>query len=156
MTTMVVSPGVASSYPTLKIKVAADTNFLSVATLQDVTVNAGKNQFTYRQLNEAGDLIIPTTATNSISGNIVVDDAAFWGTGSGTDVAVKDGIFKLSADGQLVSFEFEFDAATGTGKKLSGTGYITGISPTVSPDSPVWVSPITIQVVGSYTIAALS
>lgn len=156
MTTMVVSPGATSSYPTLKIKVAGDTALLSIATLQDVTVNAGKDSFTYQQLNSAGKFVIPTTANNSLSGNIVVDDTAFWGTGTGTDVAIKDGIFKLSADGQLVSFEFEFDAATGTGKKISGNGYITGIAPTVSPDSPVWVSPITISVLGSYTIASLS
>lgn len=32
-----------------------------------------------------------------------------------------------------------------------GTGFITDISPTVTPDAPVWVSPITIAVTGSFT-----
>jgi len=39
-----------------------------------------------------------------------------------------------------------------TGKTISGKGYITGLAPTVSADSPVWVSPITITVTGDYTV----
>ena len=34
---------------------------------------------------------------------------------------------------------------------LMGTGFISALAPTVSADSPVWVSPITIEVNGDYT-----
>jgi len=35
---------------------------------------------------------------------------------------------------------------------INGKGYITGLAPTVSADSPVWVTPITITVTGDYTV----
>lgn len=40
----------------------------------------------------------------------------------------------------------------GAGKTISGTGYITGLAPTVSAGEPVWVTPVTISVVGDYTV----
>jgi hypothetical protein len=38
------------------------------------------------------------------------------------------------------------------GKTITGTGYVTGLAPTVSADAPVWVSPITITVDSAYTV----
>ena len=39
------------------------------------------------------------------------------------------------------------------GKKLfMGTGFVSALAPTVSADSPVWVSPITVEVNGDYTL----
>jgi len=33
---------------------------------------------------------------------------------------------------------------------LMGVGYVSALAPTVSADSPVWVSPITVEVNGDY------
>jgi hypothetical protein len=61
----------------------------------------------------------------------------------------------MSNDKTLVNFSLYLGdtSASAEGKTISGEGYITGLAPTVSADSPVWISPITITVDGSYTTA---
>lgn len=152
------APGVASKQSTLKISVAANsaaTPELTVPALQDVTVNAANDVFTWTQLDEASKLQIATTATNSLTMNIVLDQTVFFG--DSTAVAGEadfKGIFELSKAKDLLDFELYFgDTSDGSeGKTISGEGYITGLAPTVSADSPVWVSPITITVDGDYTV----
>lgn len=153
------APGVSGVQATLKLSVAsnvADTG-LNIPALQDVTVNAANDVFTWTQLDTASKLQIPTTATNSLSMNIVLDQATFFGT-TGTapvDTAAEYGIFGLSTNKVKVEFELYMgDTDGGTqGKTISGFGYVTGLAPTVSADSPVWVSPITITVTGDYSVA---
>jgi len=65
--------------------------------------------------------------------------------------AARSGIFGLSKDKTLV----DFDLFIGDGVTISGEGYVTGLSPTVSADSPVWVSPLTITVDGDYTLTVV-
>jgi hypothetical protein len=64
------------------------------------------------------------------------------------------GIFGCSTLKTKISFELYMgDESDGTnGITVSGDGYITGLSPTVSADQPVWVSPVTITVDGDYSI----
>ena len=152
------APGVANVEATLKIhktSKAADATGLSIPALQDITVNAANDVFTWTQLDETAKLQIATTSTNSISMNIVLDQTSFFGTtGSGGSTAAASGIFGLSVDKAKVVFDLylgDTDAG-GAGKIISGSGYITGLAPTVSADSPVWVSPITITVTGEYTV----
>ena len=61
----------------------------------------------------------------------------------------------MSKDKALVEFDLYMgDESDGsTGKTISGEGYVTGLAPTVSADSPVWVSPFTLTVTGDYTVA---
>jgi hypothetical protein len=153
------APGVSGVQATLKLSVAsnaADTG-LNIPALQDVTINAANDVFTWTQLDQGSKLQIPTTATNSLSMNIVLDQAIFFGaTGTApVDTAAEYGIFGLSTSKVLIEFELymgDTDAAA-AGKTMSGVGYVTGLAPTVSADSPVWVSPITITVTGDYTVA---
>jgi hypothetical protein len=121
--------------------------------MQDITVNNANDVFTWTQLDSGSKLQIATTATNSLSMNIVVDTDSFFGSGSGT-TAVSKGIFGLSADKSLVEFDLYLgDTDTGApGKIINGKGYVTGLAPTVSADSPVWVTPVTITVTGDYTV----
>ena len=70
----------------------------------------------------------------------------------GTYIEVRpddDGIFKLSNDRTQIAFLI---APEGIVDKtvLMGTGFISALAPTVSADSPVWVSPITIEVNGDF------
>jgi len=84
-----------------------------------------------------------------------LDQLTFFGDSAATsEDAQTAGIFGLSNDKNLVDFElFMGDESDGsTGKTISGKGYITGLAPTVSADSPVWVSPITITVTGDYIV----
>jgi hypothetical protein len=153
------APGVSGVQATLSISVgsnASDTG-LNIPALQDVTVNAANDVFTWTQLDQTAKLQVATTSTNSLSMNIVLDQAIFFGTG-GTpplDTAAELGIFGLSVNKTKIDFELFLGDTDGgvAGKTISGSGYITGIEPTVSADSPVWVTPITITVDGEYSVA---
>ena len=153
------APGNASAELTLKIyhtSKVADATGLSIAALQDVTVNAANDVFTWTQLDSASKLQIATTATNSLGMNLVLDQTTFFGTtGSGGTTAVASGVFGLSTDKTRVEFDLYMGdtSSGGAGKTVSGFGYITGLAPTVSADAPVWVSPITITVDGDYSVA---
>lgn len=151
------SPGVSGAQVTLKVyrvSKTADATGLAIPALQDVTLNAANDVFTWTQLDSASKKQVATTATNSLSMNIVLDETSFFGTGSGSTAAAK-GIFGLSGEKTIIEFELGFgDNDDGSATKvISGKGYITGLAPTVSADSPVWVTPITITVTGDYTVA---
>ena len=159
------APGNTSAQVQLKIyhtNSTDDANGMVVPALQDVTVNAANDLFTWTQLNESAKKQIATTATNSLSMNLVLDQDSFFGDSTaGADTAVKSGIFGMSVDKTRVQFELYLgdvvtdDPADSTvGKTITGFGYITGLAPTVSADAPVWVSPITITVDGEYSVSA--
>jgi len=149
------APGTTAAAMTLSIKVSTDTNALSIPAIQDITVNNANDVMTWTQLDSSSKLQVATTATNDLSLNLVLDQTVFFGTNTGTDVAVKSGIFGLSKDKQIVQFTLFLGktSAGAAGKTITGSAYITGLSPTVSADSPVWVSPVTLTVTGDYTVA---
>ena len=151
------APGVTGVEATLTLEIDADTtnDQMVVPSLQDITVNASNDVFTWTQLDETAKKNVATTSTNSISMNLVLDQTTFFGDGvSLAGTASLAGIFGMSNDKSLVEFSLflgkESDA--GAGKTISGKGYVTGLAPTVSADSPVWVSPITITVDGEYAV----
>jgi|TARA_R110000782_G_scaffold224223_1_gene311206 hypothetical protein len=147
-------PGSAAAV-TLNLKVDGDTIGLDLPALQDVTLNAANDVFTWTQLDQGSKLQIATTATNSLGMNIVLDQTVFFGTTVAGEEAQSVGIFGISTAKTRITFELYLGDTSegGTGKTISGTGYITGLAPTVSADSPVWVSPITITVDSDYTVA---
>ena len=149
------APGVAGVEATLTIEVSGDATPLSIPAMQDITVNNANDVFTWTQLDEGSKLQVPTTATNSLDLNIVLDQTVFFGTGAGASVAINKGIFGLSKDKTAVDFSLYLGdtSAGGTGKTLSGTAYITGLALTASADAPVWVSPVTLTISGDYTVA---
>ena len=156
------APGTANQV-TLSLDVASDitdttqgASPLSVPALQDVTINAANDVFTWSQLDSSAKKQVATTSTNSISMNIVVDTASFFGTDVDapiTGTIVEQGLFGCSRNKTLVNFSLRVENAT-TDTFIKGVGYITGLAPTISADSPVWVSPITITVSGEYTVAS--
>jgi hypothetical protein len=149
MTTSYIQSAAGSSNPVLTLKSSAAGN-LVIPTLQDVTINNANDVFTWSQLNESAKLQVPTTATNSISTNIVVENLSFFGNTAATaNSAIRLGLLGLSTD----KTELTFWINIGSSKTVSGTGYVTGLAPTVSADSPVWVTPVTITVSGEYTFS---
>ena len=191
------APGVDGVQATLtihRVSKAKDDDGMVVPSLQDITVNAANDIFSWTQLDAGAKKQIATTATNSLSMNLVLNKEKFFGAGfttvaneaalpnsdltvgeiyyataegtfhtaattstftSDTGGANAKGIFGLSNDKTIVTFDLYFgDENDGTaGKYASGTGYVTGLAPTVSADSPVWVSPITITVDSDFTIS---
>jgi hypothetical protein len=150
------APGVAAAEVVLTLTDASATltGNIVVPALQDITVNANNDLFTWTQLDEASKLQVATTATNSLDMNIVLDQTTFFGTG-GTTTMANVGIIGLSTRKTLVGFSLYLgDTSAGAvGKTMSGNAYVTGLAPTVSADAPVWVSPITLTVTGDYTVA---
>lgn len=130
---------------------------LSVPSLKDITVNASNDVFSWSQLDSTAKKQIATTSTNSVSMNLVVDSASFFGTtitSVQTDTVAAQGLLGLSRNKTLVTFSLKMEEGGATDKFLKGQGYITGLAPTVSADSPVWVTPITITVTGDYVVSA--
>jgi len=120
--------------------------------LQDVTINNSNGAFRWKQLDQSGENVITTNASNSLSGNFVLDPTAFFGLTGGTGASL-DGIFKLSNDRTQVAFLIAPAGVTDGSKLFMGTGFISALAPKVSADSPVFVSPLTIEVNGDYTLA---
>ncbi|MEN9296030.1 MAG: hypothetical protein RJA42_296 [Bacteroidota bacterium] len=117
-----------------------------VPALQDITVNNQNQVFNWTQLDSQSQKSVATPATNSISGNFVLDSTAFFSGSNGVP-----GIFDLSADKDLVYFRVYFNGQASGAKYVSGQGYVTNLAMTVSPTAPVWVSPLTISVDGDLT-----
>jgi hypothetical protein len=129
---------------------------LAVPALQDMTINASNDVFTWSQLDSTAKKQIATTSTNSISMNVVVDQATFFGTDLDATISgtiAEQGLFGCSRNKTLINFIIRVENAAAD-TLIKGVGYITGLAPTVSADSPVWVSPVTITVSGEYTVAA--
>jgi len=124
-----------------------------VPAIQDISMSAANDVFSWTQLDESAKLQIATTATNSLSGNLVLEEDSFFGLSTADGVEFI-GIFGLSDTKRLTSFSLYLgDNSDGTvGKTITGDGYFTGLVPVVSADSPVWVSPFTLTVTGSYTV----
>ena len=153
------APG-TSSQVVLKVELSGTsgwTTALTVPGLQDITVNAANDVFTWSQLDATAKQQVATTSTNSLGMNLVVDDATFFGTtlnAGQTDTVALQGLMGLSRNKTKIKFSLKMVENSSSDRYLSGVGYITGLAPTVSADSPVWVTPITITVTGEYTVAA--
>lgn len=148
------SSTVTGSPPTA---IALGASSLVVPAIQDVTVNAANDVFTWSQLDTTAKQQIATTSTNSLSMNIVVDDASFFGTtlaATQSGTVAEQGLLGLSRNKTPICFTLKMRENASTDRILKGQGFITGLAPTVSADAPVWVTPVTITVSGEYLVAA--
>ena len=140
---------------------SANANFtanagLVVPSMQDITINNSTGVFRWKTLDSTAENAATTPATNQLSLNVVVDTAAFFGTGTAGDDDVKEkGLFSVSKEKTKVYFRAYFNGTDSTSKYLSGEGYISGLAPTVNPDAPLWVTPVTIEVDGDYAVGTV-
>jgi len=147
-------------------------NTLSVGCLQDVTITASTGVFSWTDFCSIDTNKITTPADNEVATNIVIDSEKYFGE-NGASGAAQTGIADLSQNKEKVQFLVIWNSNgsnTGTANIAnlitdsarntfatasepiywsSGVGYITNLAPTVSPDAPVWVSPMTIAVDGT-------
>ncbi len=119
--------------------------------LQDLTLNNSTGVFRWKTLDSTAENAATTPATNSISMNIVVDETSFFGTANVENSVVTDGIFGTSKNKTRVHFQVGLEGADSGDTTITGQGFISGLAPTVNMDSPVWVTPLTIEVDGDYT-----
>lgn len=125
----------------------ADTgNVMTVPSLQEITVNATPGIFRWKQLDTLSEKVVTTASTNNIESTFVLDPVSFFdGTGSTA------GIFDIVNNKTLCYFRMYWQGTTSGDRYIEGSGYLSALAPTVSPDSPVWTSPVTIEVVGDFT-----
>jgi uncharacterized protein YcfL len=130
--------------------------------VQDITINSATGVFSYSAfVCQSNDMRkITTPADNSIALNVVLDDTTWFSTTYGTagpvpvaGSAVSAGVQYIQQNDILIGFRIYWNDADGIGagkKYREGVGYIVNAAPTVSPDAPVWVSPLEIAVDGTY------
>jgi len=96
---------------------------------------------------------LTTPADNSVSSNMVIDATKFFGSNGSGPTAPEWGVNGIASNKIAVQFVVTMNGPIDTAGTIwyQGTGYITDISPTVNPDSPLWISPISIAVTGSFT-----
>jgi len=142
----------------------SNSGYLSVGCLQDVTITASTGVFSWTDFCQVDTQKLPTPADNEISTNVVIDDTKWFGSNASATVnspADQQGMAKISQNKVEVQFLVVWNnsdianivggtQANGT-YWSSGVGYITSLAPTVSPDAPVWVSPMTLAVNGTMT-----
>lgn len=129
---------------------------LYVTCLQDITVTNSTGVYSYTDFCSDATKKLATPADNSISATVVIDDQVWFGNGAAysANAAITIGVQKLANDKELVGFRVFWADKTGTtagAKYRQGVGYVTSLAPTVTPEAPVWISPIEIAVDGSFT-----
>jgi hypothetical protein len=131
-------------------------NLLVIDCLQDVTITNSTGIFSWTDFCSAAINKVTTPSDNEISTNIVITPVGWFGNGSAAaNSAANLGVAGLSETRKEVAFRVQMNNNANVGNALPantyayhGIGYISSLAPTVSPDSPVWVSPLTIAVNG--------
>lgn len=123
-----------------------------VPALTDISFANAVDVYTWSQLDQSSKLQLPTTSTNSLSGNIVIDPLTYFGDATDPDAgsAPKIGLYGLTNNKVKVSFTINIGE-----DDLSGVGYVTGLTPSVSADATPWVSPFTLSISGELTLNAV-
>lgn len=128
-------------------------NALSVTCLQDVTITNSTGVYTYTDFCDTDTRKLTTPADNEISTNVVIDNLGFFGNSAATPntSATFSGVSGLSLNKVPVQFKIIMNGNNSSNSAYwyAGQGFISSLAPTVSPDAPVWVSPVTIAVDGS-------
>jgi len=126
-------------------------NTLSVTCLQDITITNSTGVYSYTDFCTTDTRKLTTPSDNEISTNVVVDDIVWFGnTSAGNTTATFSGVSGLSTNKIPIQFKLVMNGGNSTGNAYwyAGQGFISSLAPTVSPDAPVWVSPVTIAVDG--------
>ena len=127
---------------------------ISVICLQDITITNSTGIFSWTDFCSGDTNKVTTPADNEITTNVVLDAENWFGnTSAGNTTAAYQGLSGISINKIPVSFQIVMNGTDATANAFyyEGVGYISALAPTVSPDAPVWVSPLTIAVDGAFT-----
>lgn len=127
-------------------------NAITVPFLQDITITNSTGVYSYTTFSDVDMRKLSTPADNEISTNVVLDAETYFGnSGATANTAPYYGLSDISINKRPVYFEVYYSGNATGAYFTSGTGFITSLAPTTSPDAPVWVSPLTVAVDGSLT-----
>lgn len=128
---------------------------VTVPQVQDITVTNSTGVFSYTTFSDVDTRKLSTPADNSIATNVVIDDVTWFGNANATaNTASFFGLQKLSGDKRIIGFRMYWNDNDGVGtgaRYREGVGFITNLAPSVSPDAPVWVTPLEIAVDNFFT-----
>jgi hypothetical protein len=127
---------------------------LSVICLQDITITNSTGIFSWTDFCSTDTNKVTTPADNEITTNVVLDAENWFGNANASSNTSAEfyGVSGISIDKIPVSFQIVMngDDTSNGSFYYEGVGYISALAPTVSPDAPVWVSPLTIAVDGAF------
>jgi hypothetical protein len=126
-------------------------NVVTVPFMQDITVNNSTGTFRFKTLASGSESVVTTPATNQLSLNAIVDDTVFFGNASGAGGVVVNGVLGTSKNKTKIGFRAYFDGIDTGSRYMEGVGFISGLAPTVNPDSPLWITPVSVEVDGDFT-----
>mgnify|MGYP003148498941 CR=1 FL=1 len=122
---------------------------MTVPFVQDITISAAPGTVRYSVLDSSSSQAFTTVNENSVSGNMLVDEDAFFGNAAVTlNNVAKLGLFATSVAKTEVFFSVAFEGADSADHYIEGKGFIGGLAPTASMDAAVWLTPIEIIVNG--------
>jgi len=125
---------------------------LSVTCLQDITVTNSTGIYSYTDFCSPDMNKVTTPADNEISTNMVLDGTVYFGNASATaNTAPFYGVAGLSENKVNISWKLYLNGNANGAFYYTGTGYISSLAPTVAPENPVWISPMSIAVDGAIT-----
>lgn len=125
---------------------------LAVTCLQDITVTNSTGIYSYTDFCSTDMNKITTPADNEISTNMVLDGTVYFGNSSaGNTTAAFYGVAGLSENKVNISWKLYLNGNANGAFYYTGTGYVSSLAPTVSPEAPVWISPMSIAVDGQIT-----
>lgn len=132
------------------------TNGLVIPLVQDITVNTAPGTVRYSTLDSTASSAFTTVVENSVTLNMLVDEATFFGdSGNTLNSVATSGLWSTSNSKTEVNFSVAFEGADSGDYYLSGTGFIGGLAPSASIDQAVWISPMEITVNGDLSKATV-
>ncbi len=130
----------------------AEANALSVTCLQDITVTNSTGIYSYTDFCSGDMNKITTPADNEVSTNMVLDGTVYFGNAAATaNTAPYYGVAGLSENKVNIAWKLYLNGNANGAFYYTGTGYVSSLAPTVAPENPVWISPMSIAVDGAIT-----
>ena len=127
-------------------------NALAVTCLQDITITNSTGIYSYTDFCSSDMNKITTPADNEVSTNMVLDGTVYFGDAAATaNTAPFYGVAGLSENKVNISWQLYLNGNANGALYYTGTGYISSLAPTVAPENPVWISPMSIAVDGTIT-----
>jgi hypothetical protein len=147
-----INDGTAPAFADFYAAEAATAGTLEIPALQDITITNKPSTFRWKQLDTDSEKVVTSVSTNTVGGTLVLDPVKFFGSiGKAGTTALEAGIFNMSNSKTRVDFLIGLSGLSTGDRYIMGTGYFSNVAPTVSASSPVWTSPIAIEVDGSFT-----
>lgn len=149
-----ITTNTSGTQPVIVLSTSVTGGDLTIPFIQDLTITNSTGVYSYTTFTDIDTRKLSTPADNEVSTNVVIDDVAYFGDATATaDTAEFLGISSLSVNKTPITFTIYWAGQTSgtTDRITTGSGFITSLAPTTSPDAPVWVTPLTIAVDGTMT-----